>query len=165
MPSFTLQSIHGPTEVLFDEKDQSLVDAYSWYRHRGGYISGTLRGKGARMAKTVYMHRLFMQPPEGLTVDHINGIRTDNRRCNLRCVPYSLNNLNQNNRMRKDNTHGVRGASLHRPSGLWQARVTIGGKRHNLGYFSTADAAGEAYQAAVRQWLPAQCLDPRPAAK
>ena len=145
--------------VKYDEEDQDLVAAYSWFIQRGGYIAGTLRGKGARLAKKQYLHRLIARPPGKLIVEHINGNKLDNRRANLRCVPYSHNNLNQGNRLRKDNTHGFRGVSQHRPSGLWQARLTVGGKRHNLGYFKTPQEAHEAYLRGVSIWSPTSLLE------
>lgn len=153
---------HGTSvTVYYSDEDSALIDSYSWYVHRGGYISGTLRGTGARNRPSQYMHRLILPPPEGLQIDHINGNRSDNRRCNLRCVPPSMNSLNQNNRLRKNNTHGFRGVALHKPSGLWQARLSINKRRYNLGYFKTAKEASTAYKKAAKSWLPNQCLEVR----
>ena len=43
---------------------------------------------------------------------------------------------------------GIRGASFHKPSGKYQALITIDGKRKHLGYYNTEEDAGAAYKAA-----------------
>lgn len=160
MPQLILPSKRiGTQTVLYDAEDTDLVNAYSWGIHTGGYVLGNLKGVGARRAKKIYMHRLILNVPKGVYVDHINAIRTDNRRANLRMVTASLNMLNQNNKRRKDNTHGFRGISLHKRSGLWQARLSMSRKRIELGYYTTPEEASAAYQKAVMGFLPAQCLN------
>ena len=62
----------------------------------------------------VYLHRwiweqLFGVIPEGWEIDHINGIRTDNRLENLRCIPGSTQKRNM--KLRADNNSGVLGVS------------------------------------------------------
>ena len=46
--------------------------------------------------QNVFLHRLVWETfngpvPEGYEIDHINGIKTDNRLENLRCVTHELN--------------------------------------------------------------------------
>lgn len=75
-------------------------------------------------------------------IDHINGIRKDNRWCNLRSVTAFDNARNQGER--KDNTSGCRGVT-YRKSGRglkrWVARISHMGVRHMLGYFETFEEA------------------------
>ena len=92
-------------------------------------------------------HRLIaimagMQVSDGVEIDHINGIRDDNRLCNLRVASRSENA--RNTRKPLVNTSGIKGVSLHRASGLWRARVKLDGKEIMVGYFKTKDEAGEA---------------------
>ena len=47
-----------------------------------------------------------------------------------------------NRAMKRDNTSGYTGVSMHKPSGLWQAYINKGGKRFSLGYFRCPTAAG-----------------------
>lgn len=62
----------------------------------------------------VYMHvwiweQIFGPVPEGYEVDHINGIRTDNRLDNLRCIPKAMQR--RNSAKRSDNVSGTQGVS------------------------------------------------------
>lgn len=86
-------------------------------------------------------------PPKGFTVDHINGIRDDNRWSNLRLATPSQQN--QNATVRSDSKSGLRGVSFH-VSGKWQAKIVVAGKRRSLGLFHTKEEASEAYQKAAR---------------
>jgi len=62
----------------------------------------------------VYMHiwiweQIFGPVPVGYEIDHINGVRTDNRLNNLRCIPKAMQRRNA--AKRQDNTSGVQGVS------------------------------------------------------
>lgn len=83
----------------------------------------------SRGNKILYLHRWLWETrngpiPAGYTIDHINGIRTDCRWCNLRCVPIVINL--RNSTKRSDNTSGVTGVSLwDSPKGIfWRATCT-----------------------------------------
>lgn len=65
-------------------------------------------------------------------IDHINGVRADNRICNLRNVSAAENNLNL--AIRRENTSGVIGVRWTK--GAWQASITVAGNRKYLGRFS-----------------------------
>lgn len=75
-------------------------------------------------------------------IDHINGVRSDNRIANLRDVSRSVNIQNLR-RARSDNSSGLLGVSRNR--GRWRAVINLEGKRHHLGYFASADLAHEVY--------------------
>lgn len=82
-------------------------------------------------------------PPE--QIDHINGIRDDNRWENLRLATSSQNNVNRRSTL--PNTSGYRGVCRSR--GKWVAQIGIDGRHVNLGTFDTPEAAHDAYRAAV----------------
>lgn len=68
----------------------------------------------SRDNNVIYMHRwiwqqIFGEIPVGYEIDHINGIRTDNRLVNLRCIPQAINKRNL--KTRTDNASGVLGVS------------------------------------------------------
>ena len=80
-------------------------------------------------------------------IDHINGIRDDNRVCNLRDV-----SVEENDRNRKEHRNGhIVGTTFFKRTGRWKAQVNKNGKRVGLGYFDTQEEAGKAYQSAINK--------------
>lgn len=80
-------------------------------------------------------------------VDHINGIRDDNRWANLREATKAQNACNR--LFNKNNTSGYKGVSFHPSSKKWQANIRVGGKQRYLGLFNTPEFAYEAYKLAA----------------
>lgn len=74
-------------------------------------------------------------------IDHINGVPTDNRICNLRCATHSENARNQKKSIA--NTTGFKG--VHRKGAKWVARVNGQFNSMHLGCFSTPEEAYAAY--------------------
>lgn len=77
-------------------------------------------------------------------IDHINGIRDDNRIANLRIASTAENQRNSGTR--SDNSLGVKG--VYRVGKKFRALIQAGGSQLHLGYFPTKEAASEAYKAA-----------------
>jgi hypothetical protein len=80
--------------ALIDAADYELVKNYTWSLNRSYssykekfYATASIPGQRA----TVIMHRLIMDCPKGMVVDHINHNGLDNRRVNLRIFSYSDN--------------------------------------------------------------------------
>lgn len=78
-------------------------------------------------------------------IDHINGIKDDNRISNLRDATDSQNHFNVESN--KNNKSGFKGVSFYKVTNKWVAQASLSGKKHNLGYFTTPELASEAYQA------------------
>lgn len=81
-------------------------------------------------------------------IDHINGVRDDNRLCNLRRADRS-SNMENIRVARRDNRTGLLGARL-RPDGKFFACIKTRGLHRHLGSFDTAEEAHNAYIAAKR---------------
>jgi hypothetical protein len=124
--------------------------------HRSGDRSGRVCGNGYRMICVDYEghleHRLafmYMTGSVPPVVDHINGVRDDNRWCNLRPSDKYLNAQNQRG-PRKDNTTGFLGV-IPMANGKFKARIKAGGSYVFLGFHDTPEAAHAAYVEAKRQ--------------
>lgn len=82
-------------------------------------------------------------------IDHINGIKTDNRLANLRDVDRSTNLQNRKAASAKNKSSGVLGVQARR--GKFMAVISVDGKSRILGTYTTAEAAHEQYVTAKRQ--------------
>ncbi len=102
-----------------------------------GYKQGMTLGKAYQAHRIVWaLH--YGEWPEG-QIDHINGIRDDNRIVNLRVVSNSENCKNQ--KLRSTNTSGHLGVSWHKPTGRWQAYIQTSGRINYLGIFKDFEEA------------------------
>lgn len=84
-------------------------------------------------------------------IDHINGIRSDNRLANLRECTNKQNHQNRK-KPRKDSKSGFLGVNKNGAS--WQARIKVDGKEIYLGRYSSAEEAHEAYLLAKKKHHP-----------
>ena len=83
-------------------------------------------------------------------IDHINGIRTDNRWSNLRSVSRVENQHNR--KLPTNNKSGVHGVCWHKSLGKWVAQIRLNEKIKHLGCFSSIDDAIEARKIAEKKY-------------
>lgn len=100
------------------------------------------------MGKNYLAHRVawvFMRGnwPIGL-IDHINGVRDDNRGLNLREVSDKENNENIRKK-RSDNRSGYLGVYFDKKSGKFRAQIRHNRAATTIGYFDDPAAAHKAY--------------------
>lgn len=93
------------------------------------------------------VHKLIMNTPEKMYVDHINHNALDNRRNNLRIVNNSINQRNAS--IRKDNKTGVKGVYLEddRYIAFW---VDDKGKRCRKSFSVRKFGEKEAFELSVK---------------
>lgn len=124
----------------------------------GEEVGGIHKGHGYLVTrcfgKAMLVHRIawaitYGKFPDG-EIDHINGVRHDNRLNNLRDVPRRMNQLNQHG-PRKDNSSGVLGVSYHKQIGKFQAYINESGQRKYLGCFSILSDAIKVRDTALKQ--------------
>lgn len=113
-----------------------------------GYIRVHFKGK------QIYAHRVIwvlFNDSISQTIDHINGIKSDNRIENLREASYAQNNTNV-----KKRSHGkvssfkgvLKSGSNKRP---WQAFIKHSRTKYYLGSFKNEILAAKAYDKAAKK--------------
>lgn len=116
-----------------------------------GYRSIRIRGASYQAHRLAWLHNYGEWPTGDL--DHINGIKSDNRIVNLRDVSRAVNCQNIRHAQR-DNASGFLGVSLPKKGRKWVAQIYHDGKKRTIGYFITPEQAHEAYLAAKRENHP-----------
>lgn len=143
-------------EVLAYDPDTGV---FRW--KASGRVAGSLAGPSRRRQIEVdgvarYANRMAWayvtgEWPAG-QVDHINGDRDDNRYRNLRVLPGTAENKQNQSRGYSNNRTGVLGVS--EVNGRFRARIMVDGRSRSLGHFDTVDEAAAAYVAAKRKLHP-----------
>ena len=145
----TGQLIRKPIDLeVYDMKTNQVN---SWNAKNAGKVVGALTKKDGYLrcgvlGETWLVHRLVWIYHNGYldeNLDHINGIRSDNRIENLRKAKYRENSFNRG--AQKNNTVGYKGVSIHKQTGKYRAKIWADKKQHHLGLFLTAELAHEAY--------------------
>ena len=133
---------------------------FTWIRSpsnrvKVGQVAGSLckyRGyRSIRVLGKLYLaHRLaFISMGKSVPeyVDHVNGIKDDNRWVNLRGATFSQNQ--QNKVKQRNNTSGYKGVSWNNSRKKWQAHITVDRKTIYLGLYINPKEAHEAYKKAA----------------
>lgn len=110
-------------------------DDYKKYNHLRWHMSDTGYAVRRYNGETYRLHRLIMNCPEGMVVDHLNGDTLDNRKCNLR-ICTQLDNAR--------NRHNVKGYCYDKAKKKYMVRYN----RKYYGRYETEEEAKRAYQLA-----------------
>ena len=139
------------TQGLFatiDASDIDKVNSFVWCAAKNGrnvYAQSQCKKNGK--TKTVQMHRLLIECPDGLHVDHIDRCGINNKKNNLRISSVAENI--RNSRISLNNSSGIKGVSWHKPLNKWRAQISENGKKKHLGYYNCKHAAAAAYKQAA----------------
>ena len=152
MPELVIESKRrGTQKVLVDEEDWDLVNQYKWHiwgrdsRNPLYALTKIPAPETKSGKKDLPMHRLIMNAPKGMQVDHINHNGLDNRKQNLRICTPGQNQQNQGKT--RSNTSGFKGVSYFKITGKWRAAIRINKKETHIGYYDTPEEAAMAYDA------------------
>ena len=139
--------------TIVDEADYDWLNQWKWCAHSQGYAIRTQNigyKNGKQINKTISMHRVIMEAPDDMDVDHINGDVRDNRRCNLRVCTTSEN---LRNKISKVGFSKYKGVGLHGYRKKWRSYITVDNKHISLGYFASEREAAEAYNEAAKKYF------------
>ena len=96
-----------------------------------GYIHVSCKGQKVLQHRLAWLLMTGAWPTD--EIDHINGIKTDNRWENLRSVSSRGNKLNR--QRQQNNKSGVNGVHWHKPANKWRAVISINRKPIYIGIF------------------------------
>ena len=146
MDDYNVMKLYDPykgatVEVLLDPDDFQRFSSLSWHIDKTGYARMN-KWIGGR-SKTLLLHRCVLNMEwdtrKGICVDHINGNRLDNRKCNLRIVTYAEN---------ASNRHAVLTSTgilrVSKKDGRYEARVNVDKKPVYIGIFDSPNEAEKA---------------------
>ena len=102
-----------------------------------GYLYGEINSVKVRAHRAAYAMMTGSWPEE--QIDHINGIRADNRWSNLRDASPTDNARNMAQSPR--NTSGDHGVNWDVRSQKWRAQIGVDNRKRHLGYFASKDDA------------------------
>lgn len=131
----------GNTLVVFDTEDYLIVSTRQWSIGSHGYVtSGSSKNQ-------MLMHRLVMNADDSHVIDHINRVKVDNRKCNLRlctCQDNAWNKTAQTN-----SKTGYKGI-CKLPNGRYQVQICVDRKPIYLGQYSVITEAIHVYDSALK---------------
>jgi len=139
--------------ILVDDADFAYLDQFVW-RARDNYGRTRYAVRGRYKASTVIMHRMIMDAPEGVEVDHIDGNGLNNQRSNLRLCSSSENKWNGckrnwNGKSTLSKYKGVTSIRYKKKDGTvrirWVAQIRHNWKPIYIGMYDTEEEAAEAY--------------------
>ena len=132
--------------ALVDLQDYYQLVKFNWFVNFNG---NTVYAIGKDRGKNVMMHRVIMNAPGHLFVDHIDHNGLNNTRSNLRLCSKAQNNCNKVSR--KSATSKYKGVFCKRAGEKWLASIQHNGTKYHLGYFTDEIAAAKAYDEKAKE--------------
>lgn len=132
-------------KVMVDDEDYEFLNQYYWHADINNCVASSRGGRNR-----ILIHRLIMNAPSNLEVDHIDGNRLNNQKNNLRLATSSQNKCNRG--ARKDNKSGYKGVSWHSQNSKWTARIKAGNVYKYLCLFNDIQDAVKAYNKAAIEY-------------
>ena len=134
-------------------RGKGFAGTHSEAKDKNGYLVVGINKKLYRAHRVVWLY-VHGEWPKG-DIDHINGIKDDNRISNLRDVTRAENLQNQ--KASRKNTSGFKGVWFQKSSNRYVAVIESNRKRYYLGCFETPEEAASAYSekaAVVHKYNP-----------
>lgn len=106
-----------------------------------GYVVIRLHGRSYKAHRLVWLYVHGRLPKHD--IDHINGVRTDNRIANLREATRAQNSRNAG--VRRDSRSGIKGVYWCKAANKWAAHCRMNGALQHLGVYQSREEAKTAY--------------------
>lgn len=139
----------GKTAIV-DAADYEFLMQWKWHvifkKHGSRWYAGRISPETSR---TILMHRLLLNAPAHLQVDHKDGDGLNNCRSNIRLATHAENRRNCG--PWRKGTSGAKGVSWFKQYSKWQARITVNRVSIHLGYFIEKSDAIAAYAEAAKK--------------
>lgn len=120
-------------EIFVDDEDFEFLNQWTWYITGDGYVTRHTPMKNGIRSKIMMHRQIFDIIDNDVFVDHINHIKHDNQKINLRMCTTIENRRNNKSK----------GYSFDKKLNMWQAYISIDKKQIRIGYFATEDEAKE----------------------
>lgn len=131
--------------TIVDDDDYVFLQHFRWRLSKTGYAYYTTGG--SLKQKSVYIHRMIMEPCEPFVVDHIDGDKLNNQKKNLRLVLHHENAWNRFESFKKNSKYY--GVGFDKKNKAWTCNYSTREKKHiYLGRFNTELEAAVAYDIA-----------------
>jgi hypothetical protein len=111
-----------------------------------GYIEICIAQKRLKAHRWAWFYVYGELPKQ---IDHINGVKSDNRLCNLRVVTNKQNHENRG--AQKNNTSGFKGVTKR--GNKFIAQIMHNQKQYHLGMFATAEQASNVYTKKAQEFF------------
>jgi hypothetical protein len=102
-------------------------------------------------ATGIYLHRLVMDCPKNMLIDHIFHNTLDNRKSQLRICTKRENQCSQ--KVNTKNTSGVKGVCWDKSRNKWMASIKHNGKHIFLGRFNNKELAIKVREDAAKKYF------------
>ncbi len=135
-----------PICAKVDPDDYQTVSQYNWHLYES--ISRNYYAVRYEERRYIKMHRVIMNAPKGVIVDHKDGDGLNNTKDNLRFATYAQNSYNK--KTGKNGSSRYRGVHLIKETGKYRAKISYNRIRKHLGYFETEEDAARAYDRAAK---------------
>ena len=126
----------------------NIGDIVGYINKQSGYVELYFNKKKTRAHRLIWIYHNG-DIANKLQIDHINGIRHDNKIENLRLANNTQNSYNRPKT--KKGTSGYKGVFWNIKGKKWESKIQINGKLKYLGLFPTKELAYEAYCKAAKQ--------------
>lgn len=140
-------------KALVDDEDYDRINKFKWHIHLDGnriYVSRSERIDGQSVT-TQMQKEVLNYAPIGMNIDHKNGNRLDNQKCNLRVCTQSQNLANNNGHRKNPLSSQYKG--VRKRYQRWCAQISVNGITRNIGTFDTEVEAAVAYNKRAKdQW-------------